>query len=151
MCEGSSQQTEVTLQMRKSIRCLNNVKGSVTVEFLGILPLVFLILLILWQFLTGVYAVIIAQSAANEAAKVYAVTRNTNEAMSAAERIVRSAGGGISYDSGDSHISDEGSYFTARIGVNLDLFFIPDVIKQHMAEKDKVISLGREVRGRVVH
>jgi hypothetical protein len=148
---GSSQQTEVTFRMGVSVHCLNNEKGSATVEFIGILPFVFLILLILWQFLTGVYAVIIAQSAANEAAKVYAVTRNLDEAMSAAQHIVSSAGGGISYDSGDSHISDNGSYFTARIGVDLDLFFIPDMIKQNMAEEDKVISLGREVRGRVVH
>ncbi|WP_421617149.1 TadE family protein [Brevibacillus sp. TJ4] len=129
---------------------LKNEKGSVTVEFIGILPFVFLILLILWQFLTGVYAVIIAQSAANEAAKVYAVTRNTDEAMNAARHIVSSAGAGISYDSGRSLISYDGSYFTARIGVDLDLFFIPDFIKQNMAEEDKVISLGREVRGRVM-
>lgn len=133
-------------------RTMNSEKGSVTVEFIGILPFVFLILLILWQFLTGVYAVIIAQSAANEAAKVYAITGNTGEAMSAAREIVNSAGGGISYDDSSSGISGEGgSYFTARIGVDLDLFFIPDFIKRNMSEEDKVISLSRELRGRVVH
>ena len=88
-----------------------------------------LILLILWQLLTGVYAVLIAQSAANEAAKVYAITGNSGEAISAARQIVSSAGGGISYDEGGSGISGDGSYFTARIGVDLDLFFIPDFIK----------------------
>lgn len=53
-------------------KIVSNEKGSVTVEFIAILPFVFLIMLICWQFLVGVYGVIISQSAANEAAKVYA-------------------------------------------------------------------------------
>lgn len=138
--------------MNRWSRALQNEKGSVTVEFIGILPFVFLILLILWQFLTGVYAVIIAQSAANEAAKVYSITGNSSEARKAAREIVNSAGGGISYDGTNSRITSEGpNYFVASIGVNLDLFFIPDFIKQNMEEKDRVISLSRELRGRVVH
>lgn len=133
-------------------RTIKSEKGSVTVEFIGILPFVFLILLILWQFLTGVYAVIIAQSAANEAAKVYAITGSSGEAMSAARQIVSSAGGGISYNGSKSGIKNESdSYFTAQIGVELDLFFIPEFIKENMSEEDKVISLSRELRGRVVH
>jgi len=137
--------------MKRWSQALKNEKGSVTVEFIGILPFVFLILLILWQFLTGVYAVIIAQSAANEAAKVYSITGNSSEAMKAASEIVNSAGGGISYADGNSSISKDGDYFVASIGVNLDLFFLPDFIKQNMEEKDRVISLSRELRGRVVH
>jgi len=138
--------------MNRWSRALQNERGSVTVEFIGILPFVFLILLILWQFLTGVYAVIIAQSAANEAAKVYSITGNSSEAKKAAREIVNSAGGGISYNDSNSSISHEGAnLFVARIGVNLDLFFIPDFIKQNMEEKDRVISLSRELRGRVVN
>lgn len=130
---------------------INGQKGSATVEFLGILPFVFLILLIMWQFLTGVYAVIIAQSAANEAAKVYAITGKSVEALDAAQKIVGSAGGGIAYYGGDSGISGDGSYFTARVGVHLDLFFLPDFIKRNMDEEDRVISFTRELRGRVIH
>ena len=138
--------------MNRWSRALQNERGSVTVEFIGILPFVFLVLLILWQFLTGVYAVIIAQSAANEAAKVYSTTGSSSEAIKAAREIVNSAGGGISYDGTNSRITSEGpNYFVASIGVNLDLFFIPDFIKQNMEEKDRVISLSRELRGRVVH
>ncbi|MED1794565.1 TadE/TadG family type IV pilus assembly protein [Brevibacillus nitrificans] len=137
--------------MRKSRAKLKDERGSVTVEFIGILPFVFLILLILWQFLTGVYAVIIAQSAANEAAKVYAITGNSGEALDAAQHIVGSAGGGIAYNGGESSISGDGSYFTARVGVSLDLFFLPDFIKDNMSEEDRVISFSRELRGRVIH
>ncbi|MGE7271284.1 TadE/TadG family type IV pilus assembly protein [Brevibacillus panacihumi] len=138
--------------MKRWSRVLQNEKGSVTVEFIGILPFVFLILLILWQFLTGVYAVIIAQSAANEAAKVYSITGNSSEARKAAREIVNSAGGGISYNESNSSISHEGAnLFVARIGVNLDLFFIPEFIKKNMEPEDKVISLSRELRGRVVN
>lgn len=130
---------------------INGQKGSATVEFLGILPFVFLLLLILWQFLTGVYAVIIAQSAANEAAKVYAITGKSDEALDAAQKIVGSAGGGITYHGGGSGISGDGSYFTAKVGVHLDLLFLPDFIKQNMDEEDRVISFTRELRGRVIH
>lgn len=137
--------------MRSLRRKLNNERGSVTVEFMGILPFVFLIMVILWQFLTGVYAVIIAQSAANEAAKVYAITKNREEALSAARQIVESAGGGIAYNGGGSGISGDGSYFTATVGVHMDLFFLPDFIKQNMSEEDRVISFRRELRGRVVN
>ncbi|WP_419878339.1 TadE/TadG family type IV pilus assembly protein [Brevibacillus centrosporus] len=137
--------------MRKLRAKLKDERGSVTVEFIGILPFVFLILLILWQFLTGVYAVIIAQSAANEAAKVYAITGNSGEALDAAQHIVGRAGGGIAYNGGESSISGDGSYFTARVGVNLDLFFLPDFIKDNMSEEDRVISFSRELRGRVIH
>lgn len=137
------------MRMNVTSKYLKNEKGSATVEFIGILPFVFLILLILWQFLTGVYAVIIAQSAANEAAKVYAITKSSSEAKDAAEQIVNTAGGGISFDSGN--ISGDGSYFTARVEVDLDLVFLPDFIKKNMEEEDRVISLGREVRGRVVN
>ena len=45
-------------------------RGSSTIEFLGMIPLVFLVIMIAWQFIAGAHAVILAESAANEAAKV---------------------------------------------------------------------------------
>jgi Flp pilus assembly protein TadG len=137
--------------MQRTGRFLHNEKGSATVEFIGILPFVLLILLILWQFLTGVYGVIIAQAAANEAAKVYAITGNSGEAMDAARDIVSSAGGGIAFHSGNSGISGDGSHFTAKVGVNMELFFLPEIIKNNLNEEDRVISFSRELQGRVIH
>lgn len=126
-----------------------NQRGSVTVELIGILPLVFLILMICWQFLVGVYAVITAQSAANEAAKVYAITRDNVEAMNAAENVVSAAGGGISYQNGAIHANGDG-YFTAEIDVAVDLVFIPSPIRDNLDPEDRVISFQRELTSRVI-
>lgn len=131
----------------KSMRIVTNEKGSMTVEFIGVLPLIFLIMLICWQFLVGVYGVITAQAAANEAAKVYAITRDSGEALDAARTIVNAAGGGIGYVSGSI---DSGNYFTARVSVAVDLIFIPDWIRKNMDPDDKVITFEREITSRVI-
>ncbi|HZG17677.1 MAG TPA: TadE family protein [Candidatus Bathyarchaeia archaeon] len=128
-------------------RMITSEKGSVTVEFIGILPLVFLIMMICWQFLVGVYGVITAQAAANEAAKVYAITRNSGEALNAARNVVNAAGGGIGYVSGNI---DHGTYFTANVSVSVDLIFIPDWIRKNMDPDDRVITFEREITGRVI-
>ncbi|USG65675.1 pilus assembly protein [Brevibacillus ruminantium] len=132
------------MRLKQMIR---NEKGSMTVEFLAVLPLVFVILMICWQFLIGAYAVITAQAAANEAAKVYAITGNSSEALNAAKNVVSAAGGGIGYVSGNiSH----GNYFTADIQVQIDLIFIPSLIRDNMDPKDRVITFHREMTGRVI-
>ncbi|NGQ97037.1 pilus assembly protein [Brevibacillus sp. SYP-B805] len=134
--------------MAGKARFPNDENGSVTIEFLGILPLVFFIMLICWQFLVGVYAVITAQAAANEAAKVYAVTRDTQAAMDAAENVVAAAGGGIGFASGN--IAEVGSYFTAEVSVTVDLVFLPDMIRDNMKPEDRVISFQRAMTSRVI-
>jgi hypothetical protein len=45
--------------------------------------------------------VIVAQSAANEAAQVYAITQNKGDALAAAKHVLHSAGGGVGYNSGE--------------------------------------------------
>lgn len=130
--------------------CIGNQKGSVTVEFLGVLPLVFLVMLICWQFLMGAYAVITAQSAANEAAKVFAITGSSSQARSAARDIVNAAGGGISFHSAEIS-SGWDSYFTAKVGVNVDLVFLPDYIRKNMSPDTRVISFEREITSREIH
>ena len=132
------------MPLKQTIR---DEKGSMTIEFLAVLPLVFLILMVCWQFLIGVYAVITAQSAANEAAKVYAITRDSGEALAAAETVVAAAGGGIGYVSG---FISNGNYFTAEVKVAVDLIFIPSLMRDNMAPEDRVITFHREMTGRVI-
>ena len=55
---------------------LKNEKGSASIEFLGMVPYVFLLMVMSWQMVIGAFAYITVQSAANEAAKVYATTSN---------------------------------------------------------------------------
>ncbi|WNC15543.1 pilus assembly protein [Brevibacillus brevis] len=132
-------------------QALSNEKGAITIEFLGILPLVFIIMLICWQFLIGVYGVIAGQSAANEAAKVYAITQSESSALAAAEKVLNGAGGGIRYSSGESYVETTGDgYFKVKVGVDLDIIFLPDILTHNMDESDKVISFQREITSRVV-
>ncbi len=129
-------------------KIVSNEKGSVTVEFIAILPFVFLIMLICWQFLVGVYGVIISQSAANEAAKVYAITGNSGEAMQAAKNVVDAAGGYISFKGADISGGVDG-YFTAKVGVQMELGFLPDWL--YIKEEDRYISFDREMTSRVMN
>ncbi len=144
-------------EMKRKKRYLSNEKGSVTIEFIGILPLVFLIMLICWQFLIGAYAVITAQAAANEAAKVFAITQNESEALAAAQNIVEAAGGGIGYASGSVSFNDSGfgffngGYFTAQVDVSIDLVFLPEIIRKNMSPEQKEITFSREIKSRVIN
>ena len=58
---------------------LKNERGSLSIEFLGILPFYFLFFLLLWQVVASGYAVIHLKSVASDAAKVYAVSENYDE------------------------------------------------------------------------
>lgn len=108
-------------------RLKKNQKGVATIEFLGMVPFVFLLLVILWQFFAAGYAVMTAQSAANEAAKVYSTSADEGKAMQSAREIVQATGSSISYDTGTSHVSATSNRgtFKASVGVNLDLVFLP--------------------------
>ncbi|MGG4440739.1 TadE/TadG family type IV pilus assembly protein [Brevibacillus fortis] len=129
-------------------KIVSNEKGSVTVEFIAILPFVFLIMLICWQFLVGVYGVIISQSAANEAAKVYAITGNSGEATQAARNVVNAAGGYISFKGADISGEVDG-YFTAKVGVQMELGFLPEWF--NIKKEDRYISFDREMKSRVMN
>lgn len=62
-------------------KCWQNEKGSISIEFLGILPFFFMFFLLLWQVVASGYAVFTAKTAVNNAAKVYAASNNTAEAV----------------------------------------------------------------------
>lgn len=97
-------------------------KGSATIEFIGVVPLIFLVMMIAWQFIAGFHGLMIAESAANEAAKVYSVTADAEEASSAAQKIVDAGGSYISF--GGAPISGSRD-FTASVEVNIDFVFLP--------------------------
>ncbi|UFJ39240.1 pilus assembly protein [Brevibacillus humidisoli] len=132
----------------------NNQKGSVTVEFIGILPAVFIGMLVLWQFLMGVYAVIVTQSAANEAAKVYSITENESEAEQAAEKIVETVGETLTFDSLSISNTTSDGYFTVNVDVSFNLTFLPDIITKNVVDEDEqylAIPIEQELRSRKIH
>lgn len=106
-------------------KLLKNERGSAIIEFVSMVPLVLLLMMILWQFLVAGYAVIITQSAANEAAKVYSVTKDPGKAHSAAEKIVQNAKATLKLN-GYVNIQDLNSRdFKATVTVDMTLKFLP--------------------------
>lgn len=128
--------------MRKKI---NNEEGSATIEFLGMVPLVLLIAMILWQFLVAGYAVIVTQSALNEAAKTYSVTANEGEARAAAQDLINKAGGNLELRHVNP-IPGAGNDFTMQIAVYFRVEFIPKKIVGSLPK----VGFTRELSGRVM-
>lgn len=103
-----------------------NERGSATIEFIGIIPLAFLLLVIIIQFVVIVNAALITQSAANEAASVYSVTKSEADATNAANKILNATG---DYLRGTANVSATGAKeFNATVDVQIELFLLPDSI-----------------------
>jgi hypothetical protein len=104
-----------------------NEDGSATIEFLGIVPIALILLVIIWQFIVGVNAVIVTQSAINEYAEVYSVTKNLTDAQEAAKEIISATGDYLTFEGFtiEPFITDK--EFTAEIKVNIRLVFIPEL------------------------
>lgn len=120
-------------------------EGSATLEFLGMVPLVFVVMLIAWQFVVGVHGVIVAQSAVNEAAKVYSITGDWGEAREAAQSTVNH----ISYlqlKSADTAMTGD-SQFKAMVSVDIDLVFLPDML---FPNGEPSIPFTSEASGKVI-
>lgn len=125
---------------------LANEEGSATIEFLAMVPLVLLIMMIFWQFLVAGYAVIISQSALNEAAKTYATSSgDIGQANSAASEFISKAGGNLDFVSVEESYRN-GNNFGLTLHVNLELIFIPD---KYVGSLPKV-SFEKSVSGRVM-
>ncbi|MEN2467392.1 TadE family protein [Ornithinibacillus sp. FSL M8-0202] len=103
-----------------------NEDGSATIEFLGIVPIALLLLVIIWQFIVGVNAVVVAKSAVNEYAQVYSVTKEIGEARDAASNIINSTGDYVTLNNYTREPQIFDKEFTAEIAVNIRLVFIPD-------------------------
>lgn len=106
-------------------RLLKNDKGSISLEFIGVLPFFFLFMLLIFQGFVLGYALITSQSAVNEAAKVYAEGDTLTESKQAAQKIV----GNSSYLTLNSLTipsQESDGDFEVRANVSIDLMFIPD-------------------------
>ena len=110
--------------MSKIVKRLKNEKGSYSIEFLGILPFLLFIFILLWQAVASGYAVYTLKTAANEGAKVYALTESRSEA----EQTVRDAIDSttvLSYISMDLEQEYNGE-FELTVNVQHPLIFVPD-------------------------
>ncbi|MDW2879571.1 MULTISPECIES: TadE/TadG family type IV pilus assembly protein [Bacillaceae] len=124
---------------------VRNERGSATIEFLAMVPLVLLILMIFIQFLVAGYAVMVAQSAVNEAAKVYSTSEDLDKANIAASDVLASAGGNLNFN-GVVESSRENNNFELTLNVDLRLIFIPEKYTGSMPD----ISFAKSINGRVM-
>ncbi|MGP4071118.1 TadE/TadG family type IV pilus assembly protein [Piscibacillus sp. B03] len=123
---------------------IKSEEGSATIEFLGIVPLAFILLAIMIQFIVSVHGVIVAQSAANEYAKVYSVTENDSEARAAAKSILDST----SYLSGSiSGTNTASREFSTTVNASIQLIFLPDQI---FGTQTPTINFTTEAHSRVI-
>lgn len=121
-CKISRKSGSLSVEVVAMKRKIKNEEGSATIEFLGMVPLVFSVMMIAWQFIAGFHGLMIAESAASEAAKVYSVTADVGEATNAAQNIVDAGGSYISF--AGAPISGSNN-FTASVSVNIDFVFLP--------------------------
>ena len=124
-------------------RWLDNEKGSATLEFLMVLPYYFLFFLLLWQAVASGLTFMKAQSAVNQAAKIYSVTNDENQAASAAREAI-----GASEMMTYQNLSISNNYdntFNAKIELRHGFVFIPKEWRNRAS-----VTLTQSVSGRVI-
>ncbi|QPC48494.1 pilus assembly protein [Mangrovibacillus cuniculi] len=130
--------------MKRWKKRLQNEKGALSLELLGILPFFFLFFLLLWQVLGTGYAVLTTKSAVNDAAKVFATTKDINEAKDIAIAAIGDSSV-LQYEGIEATYIDSAGGFTLNLKASHTLSFIPDMWK-----KEASFTLEEEAVGRVL-
>lgn len=125
-------------------RFCKNERGAATIEFLSMLPLILFIMMVFFQFLVAGYAIIIAQSAANEAAKTYSVTKSTEDARESARKVVETAGENLKFRSMPEPTG--GKNFELTVFVDMNLIFVPEKYTGKLPD----ITFSKTINGRVM-
>ena len=127
----------------KKFKSIRNEKGSMSIEFLGILPFYFLFFLLLWQVVASGYAVLSLKSAANDGAQVYALTKSYSEAE---EAVQKSIGNSSLLTNATVSVSSAGNgLFDLKISARHPLVFIPEKWKSTMS-----VDIGSKATGKVM-
>ena len=127
----------------KKFKSIRNEKGSMSIEFLGILPFYFLFFLLLWQVVASGYAVLSLKSAANDGAQVYALTKSHSEAE---EAVKKSIGNSSLLTEATVSVSSTGNgLFDLKISARHPLVFIPEKWKSTMS-----VAISSEATGKVM-
>lgn len=121
---------------------LKNEKGSATIEFLGIMPFMLLVAVIMWQLVVTVHGAVLIQSAANEAGKVYSITKDKGKASAAAQDIISAGSGYLTFQS--APISGDKNY-TAKVNARIQFVFLP---KKYFGSPS--YSFSSTAKGRVI-
>ncbi|WP_423408449.1 pilus assembly protein [Heyndrickxia sp. MSNUG] len=123
---------------------LNNERGAITFEFLGILPFFFMFFLLLWQVVASGYAVFTAKTAVNNAAKTFAATNDINEAEQVAIQTIGTSSV-INYKNMQVVFLDGQGKFEMKLSANHPLVFVPSPWKSAAS-----LDLNQEAIGKVM-
>ncbi|VEF49208.1 Uncharacterised protein [Bacillus freudenreichii] len=121
---------------------LKDEQGSVTIEFLGIMPFMLLVAVIMWQLVVTVHGAVLIQSAANEAGKIYSITKDKSEASAAAQNIISTGSGYLTFQS--APITGDKNY-TAKVNAQIRFVFLP---KKYFGSPS--YSFSSTAKGRVI-
>lgn len=127
------------LQIKKRIQ---EEKGSFTLEFIMVMPYYLFLLLILWQAVASGITIMQAQSAVNEAAKIYSMTSDIEDAEIVAEKII---GHSDIMTFEDFGVSSSGKEFVAEVKLTHGLVFVPKEWR-----KVASVELTHSATGRVI-
>ncbi len=110
-------------------RHMRNEKGSLSIEFLGILPFYFLFFLFLWQVVASGYALLTLKSATNDGAAVYAMTNDVEQARQVVQDSIGS-GGVLVFGSMDITSTNGNGKFKMTVQAEHPLVFMPKQWKE---------------------
>lgn len=127
----------------KKFKSIRNEKGSMSIEFLGILPFYFLFFLLLWQVVASGYAVLSLKSAANDGAQVYALTGDYDDAVKAVEKSIGSSN--LITDISVPYPTKKDGLFEFKITAKHPLVFIPKKWKSTMS-----VAIDSKATGKVM-
>ncbi len=129
----------------KAKRLITEERGSLSIEFLGILPLYFFLFLLLWQVVASGYAVISLKATASDAAQVYAVSEDYNETKEVIDQSL--AGSSIlqNHQFVVQNVAGSADLFEIKITASHPLVFLPD----SMADQ-ALITIDSKATGKVL-
>ncbi|MYL33835.1 pilus assembly protein [Pontibacillus yanchengensis] len=122
---------------------MRNENGSISIEFLGILPFLFMFFLLLWQVVASGYAFMSAKSAVNDAAKTYSITEDVEKAQNTAQQALSGSTVIESVDITANSLGD--GQFEVVLKARHPLIFVPD-----KWDELKNIPLTQRAIGRVL-
>lgn len=102
---------------------LSSQKGSATLEFLTILPVVLLLSLVVWQFFVAGLAVMDAQSLVSEAARYASLDQE--EAEEAKEKALKKFGDSSYYNIKNFEVEIEDEEAIAQVETEIQVVFFP--------------------------
>ena len=126
-------------------KLLKEERGSLSIEFLGILPLYFLLFLILWQVVASGYAVMSLKATASDAAQVYAVSEYYYEAKEVIDQAL--AGSSIlrNHYFVIQNVPGGSDLFEIKITARHPLVFLPDSMANQA-----LITIDSKATGKVL-